>query len=560
MRRLAAAVAAMTLIAAPAAARAELAEAPAGVAEMPFASPVVGGDWPDPDITLVDGTYYAIATSGGWAPVFPIMRSTDLREWEIAGSVFPRAPRWTRDSFWAPEMAELPGGGFAVYYSAWPRRTTGRGRAPGGSRYCLGVATAPSPLGPWRDLGRPLRCTSEGVIDPTPVVEDGRLQLVHKADANSVDRPTPILLQRMSADGRRLIGEPRRLIRNRARWERRVVEAPELVRRDGWWHMVYSASLCCGPRCTYAVGAARARRLAGPWRKHPGNPILRGANGWRCPGHISILDDHVAFHAYRSGDLLAGRQMQLAPLTVGADGWPAIGDGRPVGPSADAAPGPLAGDFDEDFRALVPPGTPQVRIDGIGATALPGHWQWPVTHPPAIWLDATGLTLRAPVATAAPIRRRSLHRRPDAAVLARRLGTDRFTATATIDLTSLTGRESAGLAVTRGGPFAVGGQAIGISIAASRDGDASAIVWRRAGRRTSRSTRAVDATGPLVHLRLVANGRRFRFHVSSDGTTSSPAGRARRSPVVETGRIALTTGGQRAATARFTHATLVERR
>lgn len=555
MRRLAVAAAAIALIAAPSAARAELVEGPAGTAEMPFPSPVVQGDWPDPDVTLVDGTYYAIATSGGWAPVFPIMRSTDLREWEIAGSVFPSAPRWTRDSFWAPEMAELPGGGFAVYYSAWPRRTYGRGRPRGGSRYCLGVATAPSPLGPWRDLGRPLRCTRAGVIDATPVVEDGRLHLVYKSDANSLDRPTPILLQRLSADGTRLLGRARKLIRNRARWERRVVEAPELTQRDGWWRMLYSANLCCGPRCSYAVGAARARRLAGPWRKHPGNPILRGGNGWRCPGHVSILDHHVAFHAYRVGDLLAGRQMHVAPLTFGADGWPAIGDGRPTAPSPGAAPT----SFEDDFTALVAPGTPQLRIYDPTALPVSPAWQWPVTHPPLIWLDHTGLRVRAPTITTAPIRRRSLLRRPDAGVLARRLGGDRFAATATVDLTSLRGRETVGLAVTRGGPFAVGNQAIGLSVRRTAAGEVVARVWRRSGRRMSAARRAVDAADPVAHLRLAATGRRLRFHVSPDGGDWTRVG-SFRSPVVETGRIALTVGGRRAAEARFLATSLAERR
>lgn len=557
MRRLAAAAAALTLLVAPAAARAELVDPPAGTAQMPFASPVVGGDWPDPDVTTVDGTHYAIATSGGWAPVFPIVRSTDLREWEIVGSVFPRAPRWTRDSFWAPEMAELPGGGFAVYYSAWPRRTHGHGRPRGGSRYCLGVATAPSPLGPWRDLGRPLRCTRAGVIDATPVVEDGRLHLVYKSDANALDRPTPILLQRLSADGTRLIGRARALIRNRARWERRVVEAPELIRHGGLWHMLYSASLCCGPRCSYAVGAARARRLAGPWRKHPGNPILRGGNGWRCPGHVSILDDRVAYHAYRSGDLLAGRQMHLAPLTFGADGWPAIGDGRPVAPSADVSPGPLAGDFGQDLRALLPPGAPQLRVEGGDARPL-RPWQWPVTHPPAISVDRTGLSLTAPSSSAAPIRRRILHRRPDAGVLARRLGGDRFVATAAIDLTSLRGREVAGLALTRGGPFAVGDQAIGVSVRRTGVRRLAATVWRRPGRGMARSTRTVAATGPRAHLRLAAAGRRIRFHISADGADWTRVG-SYPNPVVETGRIALTVGGRRGASARFVGATLRHR-
>ena len=42
-------------------------------------SPLVKGDWPDPDLSLVGGAYYTVATSTNWAPTFRVLRSTDLR-------------------------------------------------------------------------------------------------------------------------------------------------------------------------------------------------------------------------------------------------------------------------------------------------------------------------------------------------------------------------------------------------------------------------------------------------------------------------------------------------
>ena len=130
-----------------------------------------------------------------------------------------------------------------------------------------------------------------------------------------------------------------------------MIEAPFLVQRDGGWTMLYSGALCCSPDCAYAVGAARAPTLAGPWTRYPGNPILRSGNGWRCPGHVSVFGDHVAFHAYRSGrGILGGRQLHVAPLTWRPDGWPAIGDGRPLPPAA----GALATSFDDAFAGPTP--------------------------------------------------------------------------------------------------------------------------------------------------------------------------------------------------------------
>jgi xylan 1,4-beta-xylosidase len=562
VRRALTAVAVSASFVLPAGAAAQTAEPLAAQLEPPLPSPVVAGDWPDPDVSLIDGSYYAVATSGGWSPTFRILQSTDLRSWTIGGSAFQRPPGWAKDSFWAPELAPLPSGGYALFYSAMPKRPwqtrsdgatvpyRGARVRPGGRMvpragrpwYCLGVATAPSPLGPWRDLGKPLRCTPRGTIDPTPVVDGDRLYLVYKEDGNAFRQPTPILLQELRADGRALLGAPRELLRNQPRsWEREVIEAPYLVQRDGGWTMLYSGALCCSPDCAYAVGAARAPTLAGPWTRYPGNPILRSGNGWRCPGHVSVVGDHVAFHAYRSGiDILGGRQLHVAPLTWRPDGWPAIGDGRPLPPAAGALPVT----FDDAFAG---PG-------------LAADWEWPGTHPPGIRVGG-GLALRAPVRSSNPaLPPRTLAQRFDAGLLTRRLAGDRFTATAVVDRSSVGGRELAGVAVTRGGPFDIGGRSIGIAIEARDpvDGEFAAVTeWRRGAQPTERGNR-VQLRGRFAHLRIVASGRRYKFYASSDGVLWLPVGPAWRSPVDETARIGLTVGGQRSASARFTRATLTE--
>ena len=531
----------------------QTAEPLAAQLQPPLPSPVVAGDWPDPDVSLIDGSYYAVATSGGWSPTFRILRSTDLRSWSIGGSVFRRAPGWAESSFWAPELAELPSGGYALFYSAMPKRawTTGAdgvavpvrdGRAAVAAAedglaaaalvprlrrpwYCLGVATAPSPLGPWRDLGRPLRCTPRGTIDPTPVLDGDDLYLVYKEDGNAFRKPTPILLQRLRADGRRLLGAPRELLRNRpGSWEAKVVEAPSLVQRDGWWQMLYSGALCCSRECAYAVGAARARTLAGPWQRYSGNPVLRSGNGWRCPGHVSIVGDHVAFHAYRAGTgILAGRQLHLAPLTWRADGWPAIGDGRPLPPAAGALPT----SFDDAFAG---PG-------------LAPEWEWPIDPTPRVRAGG-GLRLTAA---------RKAGKVLDAGTVARRLGGDRYSATAVVDRTSVSGDEVGGIAVVRGGPFAIRGQALGIGV------DKRGLrVWERDGG-YEELRRAGRLAGGVTYLRIDAAGRRYRLSFSNDGLAWKAVHTFRRGPVEETARIALTAGGQRGASARFTRASLVER-
>ena len=172
-------------------------------------------------------------------------------------------------------------GGYAVFYSALPRKK--------GSWLCLGVATAPAPEGPWRDAGRPLRCGRDGSIDPYPVRDErGRLYLLWKQDGNEFKRPTPIIAQRLSENGKRLFGRQTELITQRqavgaATWSR----PPTSYASGGWFYLLYSASPCCTRRLRLRGGSgALAAPCSGRWRKYPGNPILRGGSGWRCPGHV----------------------------------------------------------------------------------------------------------------------------------------------------------------------------------------------------------------------------------------------------------------------------------
>ncbi len=485
--------------------------------------PVLAGDWPDPSAIRVGDETVAVATSGGSAPIFRVLSSRDMRSWRIAGSVFTRPPRWAKRDFWAPEITRLSNGRFAVFYSALPRK--------GKSWYCLGVATAAQPEGPWRDRGRPLRCTKYGSIDPYVTRDErGRLYMLWKEDGNEFQRPTPIFAQRLREDGGRLLGRPKALIRNRPRtWERKVIEAAHVERRGDYFYLLYSGGLCCTRKCAYAVGVARSKRLLGPWRRYPGNPILRSGNGWRCPGHATVVDDGnggetALFHAYRSGSgRIAGRQLLGAPFTYGANGWPRIADGRPPAPAIGAA----ATGFSDNFSVLAP------------------EWEWALRRPPGI-RTGNGLLLRA---------HRANRRRLDGAVLSRRVGTVNYTATATIDGSSLKGSNrldggtKAGIASYRSG-F----EAIGVAV-----GNREAVVWqRRKGRFRQRRTLLLPGTA-VEHVRMTARGNRFRFEVSSDGATWRGVGRGYlRGPIEESARFALTVGGERRTSARFTSAKLEE--
>jgi xylan 1,4-beta-xylosidase len=479
-------------------------------------APIVAGDWPDPSVTRDGSDHVAVVTANGYAPIFRTIRSSDLRRWTVTGAVFTKRPRWAKTDFWAPEMFKLSTGRWAVFYSARPKNKK--------LWLCLGVATGPTSNGPWHDKGSPLRCGKYGSIDAYPTRDErGRLVMLWKEDGNAFKRHTPIFGQRMTEDGQRLFGRPKELIRNSRRWEGKVIEAPTVIRRGGFFNLIYSGGLCCSKKCAYAVGVARSKTLLGRYRKYNGNPILRGGNGWRCPGHTGITDDGAGgllalFHAYRGGNqLIAGRQLLAAPLTFGANGWPAIGAARRPPPYT---PGAASNAFTDDFQTL---------------NLL---WEWPVERAPGI-ATGDGLRLRANPGG---------KKRWDAGVLTRRVGSTRFVANAVLDSNFLKGDVRAGLAAYRSG-FE------GIGVAAS---EADIVVWQRRKGRFKRLTFLPRPVVPRLYLRMTAFDRRVKFEMSPDTVTWETLG-SFNGPVEDAERVALTSGGKQSALVRFISASLAER-
>ena len=144
----------------------------------------------DPAVLKTDDGYVLVATSNDAPDAFPILTSRDLVRWEPAGFVFPEgeAPAWTSagvrvGDFWAPEMARVG----EEYWLAYTARDRDRVLS-------IGLAKAPQPTGPWRDIGRPL--LTGAMIDAHLFVDESGPVLFWKKDSNSLwPRPLAGLLR-----------------------------------------------------------------------------------------------------------------------------------------------------------------------------------------------------------------------------------------------------------------------------------------------------------------------------------------------------------------------------
>lgn len=330
-----------------------------------YRNPVIAGDFADPSIIRVGTTYYAAGTSSEWGPAYPIYTSTDLVNWDYVGPVFNVAPAWTMGSYWAPELF-YRNGTYYVYYTA--RRKTDK-------RSYIGVASTRDLRNGFTDHGLLLEWTSEA-IDAFVLQEAGKLYITWKAYGLDKGRDVEILGAELAPDGLKVTGKAfTMLTAERNNWEAGGSEGQAIFKRGRFYYMLYSGNACCGARCNYQVGVARAEQLRGPWEKYTGNPVLVSDDTWKCPGHGTIVttpDNRYLYlhHAYSGTDFtFTGRQGVLSELVWDdKTQWPTFRYGKTTPAQAES---PLGGIQKRDANLAIDFGKTVPEIPWVWDTNLP---------------------------------------------------------------------------------------------------------------------------------------------------------------------------------------------
>ena len=269
----------------------------------------------DPGAFAWGGKYYMVSTSGN--PSFNIFVSDDMANWQWANAaVFDGTHPWGKDRFWAPELHRV-NNKFYVYYSA--------GDATG--RMKIGVATADTITGPYKDLGRPIVSDAAAdVIDINYFQDDtGKQYLYWKNNASS-----QIYVQEVAADGITLVGTAKSTLQPSLAWEGGTLEGSWTMKKDGQYYIFYSGNWFNSDK--YGVGVARSASPLGPWTKK-GDPILKSGNRWKGPGHNSVLStnggDYMLYHAWDRVPE-AGDRIGLLDKITWSNGWPSVANGTPT--------------------------------------------------------------------------------------------------------------------------------------------------------------------------------------------------------------------------------------
>ncbi len=441
--------------------------------ELSFKNPVMAGDFADPSVVRVGDSYWATATSSEWAPLFPIIHSKNLQDWEIKSHVFPeKLPDWAEAHFWAPEIA-YDNEKYYIYYTA--KKKAGP--------LCVGVASSENPEGPYKDHG-PIVCQEAGAIDGFQIRdEEGKLYLIWKEDGNSRGEPTPMWGQEMNEERTELIGERFELFRNNPdTWEGNLVEGAYLLKKNGYYYTFYSGDACCGRGCTYGIGVARAKSIKGPWEKYEENPLKRENDDWKCAGHGSMVQDKEGryfflYHAYKKeGTVYTGRQGLISEVIWNKEtGWP---------------------EFKDESADYKKPATAEVSEinDNFTVSTLSPYWQWPVGMKPDYNLKSGELNLNASEGKIG-------------AVLAQRITSPNFKANASLQI------PSEGLQT---GISAIGdiNNAIGLSV-----NNKEIFVWKlKGGKQEILVRKVLKNTSGNIALRISStNGDRYTFSWREEG-------------------------------------------
>ena len=274
-------------------------------------------DFADPFVLEHAGAYYGYATNGGGGHL-QLVRSVDLATWEWLGDALPRLPAWAGPNrTWAPAILRR-GSTWVLYYAV---HETASGDQ------CISVATATHPAGPFTDTSDgPFVCQREegGSIDPSPFLDAvGRPWLVWKGEGETAGGTASLWSQRLSDDGRRLVGSPHRLLVADRPWERGTIEGPSMVAGPGGHHLLYSAA--SWNSADYAVGHAVCESPAGPCTKRGTGPVLVSAGPVSGPGGAELFTGadgrlRAVFHAWNGAHVGYPNKRGLHVADVRVDG------------------------------------------------------------------------------------------------------------------------------------------------------------------------------------------------------------------------------------------------
>ena len=466
----------------------------AALAQGTCTNPIIHADYSDPDAIRVGDDFYMVSSSFGHVPGLPVLHSRDLVHWEIIGHAVQQLPSPLYDrpqhgkGIWAPSI-RYHLGEFRIYY--------------GDPDLGIYLAKSKNPAGPWEPPV--LVKEAKGWIDPCPLWDDdGQAYLVHAWAKSRVGFNSILTVNRMSADGTRILDEGVTVFDGHDNHP--TIEGPKFYKREGWYYIFAPAG---GVKTGWQT-VLRSRSVYGPYE----NKIVlkqgnTGVNGPHQGGWIELANGDSWFIHFQDRGAY-GRITHLQPMRW-QEGWPMMGvdlDGDGIGEPAHsfAAPAlPL-------FPAIIP------TSDEFDSSTPGLQWQWQANIDAAWYrLNAAAGFLRLQ-AIAPPDRFRNLWDLPN--IIAQKFPAGKFEAVVKLSFNPLSPEERAGMIIF-GSDYAC------LNLKAGQEGyklqqSVCAAAEKGGGEKIIAS---IPIDRPDVFLKVsVGDSARCSFSFSTDGVAYSPAG------------------------------------
>jgi len=264
-----------------------------------YVNPVLCADYSDPDVIRVGERYYMVASDFHFTGM-QLLVSDDLVNWSILTQVYHRfdLPGWdTNERYaggsWAPAL-RYHEGRFWIYFC-----TPHEG---------LFMTQAEQPEGPWSPLHQ-VKAVAKWE-DPCPFWDDNGQAYLGRSQHGA----GPIIIHKMSADGRTLLDEGVTV------YTGPVAEGTKLMKRNGYYYL----SIPEGGVGTGWQTVLRSRNIYGPYEKRI--TLEQGTTNINGPHQGAIVDTPMGewwfLHFQHDGAL--GRVVHLQPMHWEGD-WPVMG-------------------------------------------------------------------------------------------------------------------------------------------------------------------------------------------------------------------------------------------
>ena len=448
-----------------------------------YKNPVLNADFSDPDVIRVDDKYYMVASDFHFMGM-QVLESIDLVNWRVVSQVYDHFdyPGWdTNEHYgggsWAPAIRHHDGL-FYIYFC-----TPDEG---------LFMSTARDARGPWSSL----HCVKavEKWEDPCPFWDDDGQAYLGRSQYGA----GPIIIHRMSADGRQLLDDGVTV------YTGPVAEGTKMMKRHGYYYLIIPE----GGVGTGWQTVLRSRNIYGPYEKRV--VLEQGSTNINGPHQGALVEatDSTWWFFHFQETHPRGRVVHLQPARW-KDDWPLIGvdiDGNGIGEPVAVWEKPLK-------TTIETIGTIETidTIETIEPTASPflsPVWQWnhnPVSSAWSLSERQGWLTLHALPADSLKASRNMLTQKT--------VGYE-SKATVTIDASALRDGDHAGLLCT-------GKQFMGVGIC-HKDGKLF-FYLEQDGQRTLLGR----CTKKTVYLRVTIDSDRnlHQLATSTDGHRFTPAGK-----------------------------------